>query len=67
MEGSIQFVDALLADLGPNEHVERDGDDPSGEALDAYSQVVTTVARQVIPSVASLRVSRRSEIGRAHV
>jgi S1-C subfamily serine protease len=60
VESSIQFVDALLADLGPDEHVQRDGADPSGEALDAYSQVVTTVAKQVLPSVASLRVSRRS-------
>jgi S1-C subfamily serine protease len=60
VNGSIQFVDALLAEHGPDEHVQRDGDDPSGEALDAYSQVVTTVAKQVVGSVASLRVSRRS-------
>ncbi len=60
MKGSIQFVDALLAEHGPEEHVQRDGDDPSDEALDAYSKVVTTVAKQVVGSVASLRVSRRS-------
>jgi len=30
-----------------------------GEALDAYSQVVTTVAARLIPSVASLRVRHR--------
>ena len=30
-----------------------------GEALDAYSRVVTSVAERLIPSVASLRVSRR--------
>ncbi|HEX6675579.1 MAG TPA: trypsin-like peptidase domain-containing protein [Actinomycetes bacterium] len=60
MNGSIQFVDALLAEHGPDEYVQRDGDDPSGEALDAYSQVVTRVAKQVVGSVASLRVSRRS-------
>jgi len=29
------------------------------EALDAYSTVVSTVAERVLPSVASLRVSRR--------
>jgi S1-C subfamily serine protease len=60
VKGSIQFVDALLAEHGPGEHVPQDGDDPSGEALDAYSTVVTTVAKQVVGSVASLRVSRRS-------
>jgi S1-C subfamily serine protease len=60
VNGSIQFVDTLLAEHGPDEHVQRDGDDPSGEALDAYSQVVTSVAKQVVGSVASLRVSRRS-------
>jgi S1-C subfamily serine protease len=32
---------------------------PDGEALDAYSRVVTSVAERLIPSVASLRVSRR--------
>jgi S1-C subfamily serine protease len=34
------------------------------EALDAYSQVVTTVAEQLAPSVANLRVSRRVRGGR---
>ncbi|HZA81321.1 MAG TPA: trypsin-like peptidase domain-containing protein, partial [Actinomycetes bacterium] len=34
------------------------------EALDAYSQVVTSVAERVIPSVASLRISRRLYGGR---
>jgi S1-C subfamily serine protease len=34
------------------------------EALDAYSQVVTTVAERVLPSVASLRISRRLYGGR---
>jgi S1-C subfamily serine protease len=38
---------------------------PSEEAaLDAYSQVVTTVAELVLPSVASLRISRRLYGGR---
>ena len=30
-----------------------------GEALDAYSTVVTTVAQRLLPSVASLRVTQR--------
>ena len=34
------------------------------EALDAYSRVVTTVARELAPSVANLRVSRRLRGGR---
>jgi S1-C subfamily serine protease len=34
------------------------------EALDAYSQVVTTVAERVLPSVATLRISRRLYGGR---
>jgi S1-C subfamily serine protease len=34
------------------------------EALDAYSRVVTTVARDLAPSVANLRVSRRMRGGR---
>jgi serine protease Do len=35
-----------------------------GEALDAYSQVVTAVAGRLTPSVANLRVSRRVRGGR---
>ena len=35
-----------------------------GEALDAYSRVVTGVARRLAPSVASVRVSRRGRGGR---
>ncbi len=35
-----------------------------GEALDAYSRVVTTVAERLSPSVANLRVSRRVRGGR---
>jgi len=52
---SIQLIDSPVAgttrqpDLGPSEE----------EALDAYSKVITSVAERVIPSVASLRVSRR--------
>ena len=36
-----------------------------GEALDAYSRVVTAVARDLAPSVANLRVSRRLRGGRS--
>jgi S1-C subfamily serine protease len=40
-------------------------DRPSdAEALDAYSRVVTTVARELAPSVANLRVRRRMRGGR---
>ncbi len=35
-----------------------DGSVPDGPALDAYSRVVTTVAAELTPKVASLRVSR---------
>jgi S1-C subfamily serine protease len=42
-----------------------DDDRPSdGEALDAYSRVVTAVARDLAPSVANLRVTRRLRGGR---
>jgi S1-C subfamily serine protease len=41
-----------------------DGRTPEGEALDAYSQVVTTVAERLTPSVASLRVIQRDGRGR---
>src|SRR4051812_49540177 len=37
---------------------------PAAEALDAYSRVVTTVARDLTPSVANLRVTRRARGGR---
>ena len=37
------------------------------EALDAYSRVVTTVARDLAPSVANLRVTRRIRGGRTAV
>jgi S1-C subfamily serine protease len=54
---SIQLIDALLDGA---EHEQRTGPGPSDEeALDAYSTVVTSVAERVLPSVASLRVSRR--------
>jgi S1-C subfamily serine protease len=40
------------------------GSTDDGEALDAYSRVVTSVAERLIPSVASLRVTRRVRGGR---
>jgi S1-C subfamily serine protease len=58
----LRYVDAILH--GPA--VEGDGAKaPSnGEALDAYSRVVTSVAERLIPSVASLRVTHRVRGGR---
>jgi S1-C subfamily serine protease len=59
---SIHFVGGLLADA---EHDQRADAGPSDdEALDAYSQVVTTVAERLLGSVASLRISRRLPGGR---
>src|SRR2546421_12585316 len=34
------------------------------EALDAYSRIVTSVAEEVLPAVASLRVTKRARDGR---
>ena len=61
MSSSLYFLDG--ADGGPvHEPV---GDRPTDdEALDAYSRVVTTVARELAPSVANLRVTRRLRGGR---
>jgi S1-C subfamily serine protease len=59
----MRYVDAILD--GPA--VEGDGGAGAGvdgEALDAYSRVVTSVAERVIPSVSSLRVTRRVRGGR---
>ena len=39
--------------------------DPDDEALDAYSQIVTSVAERLAPSVANLRVRRRGRRGEA--
>jgi S1-C subfamily serine protease len=61
MSSSLYFLDG--ADGGPVR--EPVGDRPSDdEALDAYSRVVTMVARELAPSVANLRVTRRLRGGR---
>jgi S1-C subfamily serine protease len=53
------------ADEPDSSWVTGDGATPSnGEALDAYSSVVTSVASTLIPSVASLRMMRRVPGGR---
>ncbi|HEY6399282.1 MAG TPA: hypothetical protein VIX82_17700, partial [Solirubrobacteraceae bacterium] len=39
-------------------------DELGAEALDAYSRVVTAVAERLSPSVANLRVMRRTRAGR---
>ena len=50
---------------GPTGQPPASEDRPSdGEALDAYSRVITTVARDLAPSVANLRVYRRVRGGR---
>jgi serine protease Do len=56
------FIDALL---GPDRGVDGEPTVPNeGEALDAYSRAVITVAERLTPSVANLRVSRRVRGGR---
>jgi S1-C subfamily serine protease len=61
MSSTPYFLDG--ADGGPAR--QPTGDRPTDdEALDAYSRVVTTVARDLAPSVANLRVTRRLRGGR---
>jgi serine protease Do len=61
MSSTLYFLDG--ADGGPVRQPV--GDRPTDdEALDAYSRVVTTVARELAPSVANLRVTRRLRGGR---
>src|SRR5437660_2401095 len=50
----------MSATLEPGE-VEREATE--AEAVDAYSRVVVSVAERVSPSVANLRVMRRSRVG----
>jgi serine protease Do len=61
---SVYFLEG--ADGGPTRPTA--GDRPSDdEALDAYSRVVTAVARDLAPSVANLRVTRRLRGGQVAV
>src|SRR5918999_5787960 len=61
----LTFVDALLGPGRPDSAPDADAaDDDDDEALDAYSRVVSTVARRLTSSVANLRVRRRSRSGR---
>jgi serine protease Do len=61
MSSTLSFV----SDIGDAAEQQRaDGRATDGEALDAYSRVVTTVARDLAPSVANLRVTRRLRGGR---
>src|SRR5437879_4382259 len=46
--------------LAPNDAAD------DAEALDAYSTAVTSVAERLAPSVANLRVTRRTRRGRVH-
>jgi S1-C subfamily serine protease len=60
-EVNLRYVDAILRTPPSNGSAAALASD---EALDAYSRVVTGVAEKVIPSVASLRVTRRVPGGR---
>ena len=59
---NVRYVDAILH--GPAVEGNGAGTGSDGEALDAYSRVVTSVAEGLIPSVGSLRVTRRVRGGR---
>lgn len=59
---SVRFIDAILSGQTPASVPVPGPSD--AEALDAYSSVVTSVAERLIPSVASLKVTRRSRGGR---
>lgn len=44
--------------------IEQDRSDPTGaDALDAYSRIVVHVAERLAPSVANLRITRRTRVG----
>ena len=59
--GELRYIDAILGPAQPGANPDAD---PGDEALDAYSKVVSGVARQLAPSVANLRVARRVRGGR---
>jgi serine protease Do len=61
MRSTLQFLAGAEGAPGRYPSEERPSDD---EALDAYSRVVTAVARDLAPSVANLRVTRRIRGGR---
>jgi serine protease Do len=61
MSSTLHFLAGAEGAPGRSPSEERPSDD---EALDAYSRVVTTVARDLAPSVANLRVTRRLRGGR---
>jgi S1-C subfamily serine protease len=61
MRSSLHFLAGSDGAPGRAPSEERPSDD---EALDAYSRVVTAVARDLAPSVANLRVTRRIRGGR---
>ena len=58
---TLHFLAGAEGDSAGSTSEERPSD---GEALDAYSRVVTAVARDLAPSVANLRVTRRLRGGR---
>jgi serine protease Do len=64
MRSSLYFLDGADGGRARQPAADRPSDD---EALDAYSRVVTTVARDLAPSVANLRVTRRLRGGRVAV
>jgi serine protease Do len=61
ISSTLHFVAGADGGRGRPPSDERPSD---GEALDAYSRVVTAVARDLAPSVANLRVTRRLRGGR---
>jgi serine protease Do len=61
MSSTLYFLDGADGGQARRPAGDRPTDD---EALDAYSRVVTTVARDLAPSVANLRVTRRLRGGR---
>ena len=62
---SVQFVEAPAGAADDRNGAAAGADAPTdAEALDAYSRVVTTDARDLAPSVANLRVNRRVRGGR---